>query len=141
MADGWSYPVELRREAGEIHAYCAALPEAIAAGVTEEDALREMREAVIAAVHGRIKDGMELPTPSARAGHRIALGAPLAAKAAVYAAWKTTGVTKSGLARTMGRTETEVRRIFDPDHGTKLDQLEEAAKALGGRLVVGFEPA
>ena len=35
----------------------------------------------------------------------------------------------------------EVRRILDPHHGTKLDQLEEAAKVLGARLVIAYEPA
>ena len=41
----------------------------------------------------------------------------------------------------MGRSETEVRRILDPHRGTKIDQLDEAARALGGRLVIHFEAA
>jgi hypothetical protein len=35
----------------------------------------------------------------------------------------------------------EVRRILDPRRGTKLDQLEEAARALGGHLSITFEAA
>lgn len=50
-------------------------------------------------------------------------------------------MSKVALAAKMGRAESEVRRILDPDHGTKLDQLEEAAVGLGGRLVVAFEAA
>lgn len=69
MATDWTYPVELRREGGEVHAYCDGLPEAIAAGATEGDALHEMREALAAALHGRIKVGMDLEPPRAvRAG-------------------------------------------------------------------------
>ena len=144
MSDVGSFPIELRREAGEVHAYCAALPEAIASGPTDQDALREMAHALAAAVHGRIKEGADLRPPSAPSEterHRVTLPAPLAAKAAVYAAWKDAAISKSSLARTMGRSETEIRRILDPDHGTKLDQLEEAAKALGSRLTIVFEAA
>ena len=63
-----------------------------------------------------------------------------AAKAAVYRAFKASGLKKVDLARQMGRNEVEVRRILDPHHGTKLGQLDEAARALGGRLSVAFEP-
>lgn len=144
MPEPWAYPVELRHEHGEVHAYSSALPEAIASGATEADALREMREAVAAAIRGRIKDGTDLPEPPrARRAERFQaeLPARLAAKASVYSAWKRAGLSKVALGERMGRTETEVRRILDPDHGTKLDQIEEAAKALGGRLVVSFEAA
>lgn len=58
--------------------------------------------------------------------------------AAVYSAGKASGMTKVALAALVGRSEGEMRRILDPDHGTKLDQLEETAAALGGRLVVSF---
>lgn len=144
MQTDWTYPVELRREDGEVHAYSSHLPEAIASGATEAEALAEMGHALVAAVRGRIKDGMDLPPadvglPAER--HRIALPARLAAKAAVYSAWKASGLTKVALAALVGRSEGEMRRILDPDHGTKLDQLEEAAAALGGRLVVSFAAA
>lgn len=142
MTVSWSYPVEVRHEAGEYHAYSATIPEAIAAGATEADALREMTAALCAAVRGRIQDGMDLPavsSPEENERHLVALPAPLAAKAAIYAAWKAAVISKTGLAERMGRNETEIRRILDPDHGTKLAQLDEAARALGGRLVIGFE--
>ena len=64
MSNEWRYSVEIRPEAGEFHACCDDLPEAIAAGATEADALREMREAIVAAVRGRMKDAMDLsPRP------------------------------------------------------------------------------
>ncbi|SFL19067.1 type II toxin-antitoxin system HicB family antitoxin [Methylorubrum salsuginis] len=145
MSEEWVYPVELRREGGEWHAYTPEVPEAIASGATEAEALQEMGHALAAAVRGRIKDDMILVAPTiARAGavsYPVRLSARLAAKASVYAAWKRSGMTKVALAERLGRSETEVRRILDPDHGTKLDQLEETAAALGGRLVVSFEAA
>lgn len=143
MPSEWVYPIELRREGGEIHAYTAELPEAIASGATAAEALSEMGSALIAAVRGRIKDGMDLDIPGplepAGACHPVPLPARLAAKAAVYAAWKRSGLSEMALAERIGRGESETRRILDPDQGTKLDHLEDAAAALGGRLRVTFE--
>jgi len=142
MSNEWSYPVEIRSEAGEFHAYSDDLPEAIAAGPTEADALREMKEAIVAAVRGRMKDAMYLSPPVIRDdGLRVALPTRLAAKAAVYSAWRASGLSKVALGERIGRSETEVRRLLDPDYGTKLDQLGEAAAALGGRLSIAFTTA
>ena len=138
MSNEWRYSVEIRPEAGEFHAYSDDLPEAIAAGATEADALREMREAIVAAVRGRMKDAMDLSPPAIRReGPRVALQTRLAAKAAV-SAWRASGLSKVALGERIGRSETEVRRLLDPDYGTKLDQLAEAADALGGRLSIAF---
>ena len=140
MSIEWTYALELRQEAGEYHAYCEDLPEAIAAGATEAEARREMGEALAAAVRGRIKDSMELEPPSHTEGDRLRVPLPpqLAAKAAVYSAWRRSGLSKVALGERIGRSETEVRRILDPDYGTKLDQLAEAAAGLGGRLAISF---
>ena len=69
------------------------------------------------------------------------MSAKMTAKAAVYEAWMAAGISKSELARRMGRDVVEVRRILEPGHGTKLDQLEEAARALGKRLTIGIAEA
>lgn len=141
----WIYPVELTQVAGEYHAESPFLPEAIASGPTREMALAEMAHALVAAVRGRIKHGMELEPPTlarpVAENHPVPLPARLAAKASIYSAWKRSGLSKVALGERIGRGETEVRRILDPDHGTKLDQLEEAAAALGGRLSITFEAA
>jgi antitoxin HicB len=142
MCIDWAYPVTVRQEEdGHFHAYALDLPAAIASGADEGEAIAEMRQAVIAAVSGLMKLGMDLPPPSrVRTAHDpIALPGSLAAKASVYSAWKASHLTKTALAERMGRSEGEVRRILDPSYGTKLDQLEEAAVALGGRLVVSYE--
>lgn len=141
----WTYPVEVTEVGGSYHAETFHLPEAIASGPTKEAALVEMGHALVAAVRGRIKDGMDLDPPTiarpVAENHPVALPARLAAKASIYSAWKHSGLSKVALAEKIGRGETEVRRILDPDHGTKLDQLEEAATALGGRLSITFEAA
>ena len=77
MRNDWTYPVEIRRERdGAYHGYASALPEAIAAGRTEEEALEEMRQALVAAVRGRINHGMELAPPPELDGARNGTGSP-----------------------------------------------------------------
>ena len=143
MSRGWSYEVDLRREGGEVHAYCDEVPEAIASGATEDAARREMSEALIAAVRGRMKDGMDLPPPPTGASDRLTIALPvqLAAKAALYAAWRVSGLSAGALGDRIGHDEAEVRHVLDPDHATGLDRLAEAAAGLGGRLAVTFEAA
>ncbi len=136
------YGAVIRREGDDFVVSVRDLPEVVTSGDTFEEALELAADAVDVVVATRIERGMELPqpTPVEDGEHAIALPAPLAAKAAVYAAWKRSGLKKVELAQAMNRNEAEVRRILDPRYGTKLDQLAEAAKALGVRLVIGFEP-
>ncbi|MFG5121823.1 hypothetical protein [Methylorubrum sp. POS3] len=103
-----------------------------------------MGQALVATVRDRIKCEMDLDAPgyaNSTRCHPMAPPARLASKATVYAAWKCSGLSKVALAQRIGRVESEVRRILVSDHGTKTDQLEEAAAAPGGRLVVLFEAA
>jgi antitoxin HicB len=143
MQTEWIYPVTLDEEDGEFVASSVDLPEALAGGSSPEAALAEMQHALVAAVRGRIKDESDLEPPRQAEGdgYRVALPSRLAVKAFIYHAWKASGMTKAALGRAMDREDMEVRRILDPDHGTKLDQMEAAAKALGGRLAVSFVSA
>ena len=86
---------------------------------------------------------MPLPKPRARGRSlvEIAIAPDVAAKLAVLEAFKTAGITKSALARRIGKDEKEVRRILDPKHPTKLPALTAALRALGKRLVVGVMAA
>lgn len=138
----WNFGVAVTREADDWVVSVRDLPEVVTSGDTLEEALALAADAIEVAVAGRMDDDEPLPAPSpVEAGeHAVPLPAGLAAKAAVYAAWKESGLRKTELARRLDRNEVEVRRILNPRHGTRIDQLDEAARALGGRLVVSFEP-
>lgn len=135
------YGVAIRREDGDHVVVVRDLPEVVTAGDSREEALRLAADAIAVAVAGRIEDEMDLPEPSPlkRGEVGMALPAQLAAKAAIYRAFRAAKIRKTELAARMGRNEVEIRRILDPRHGTKLAQLDEAARALGGRLAVAFE--
>jgi antitoxin HicB len=143
MMQTWTYGVAIEHVDSEYVVSVRDLPEVVTAGYTLQEALDLAADAIEVIVEGRMDDNDDLPVPSTVEPDERAISLPahLAAKASVYAAWKAAHVSKSELARRLDRNETEVRRILDPHHGTKLDQLDQAARALGARLVIAFEPA
>ncbi|MDF2994658.1 MAG: hypothetical protein K0R27_295 [Xanthobacteraceae bacterium] len=119
------------------------LPEVITWAPTREKAEEEAADALEVAIVGLMQEGADVaePSPLKRGEVPVFPPAQVSAKLAVYRAWRAAGISKSALAARMGRSEVEVRRILDPRHGTKLEQMEEAARALGGRLSISFEDA
>jgi antitoxin HicB len=136
-----AYGAMIVEEAGDFVVVVRDLPEVVTSGDSLEEALALAADAIEVIVAGRMDEDLLVPSPSplAKGEYPVALPAALAAKLAVYRAWKDSGLKKTELARRLDRNEAEVRRILDPRHGTKLAQLDEAAHALGGRLVVSFE--
>lgn len=141
--DGWTYGVSISREGSDHVVHVRDIPQIVTAGDTPAEALSLAADAIEVSILHLMERNSPLPAASAVLDGEYPVGLParLAAKASVYEAWRETGLSKSELARRMGRNEIEIRRILDPAHGTKLDQLDEAAKALGRRLVVGLVPS
>jgi|JI10StandDraft_1071094.scaffolds.fasta_scaffold97522_3 antitoxin HicB len=118
------------------------VPEALTEGANREEALINAADAIEVALLGRMKDGDEIPLASGVAhGTTVYVPAHSAAKLAFYVAFRESGLTRSALAKKIGKDEAEVRRMLDPYHGTKLPPLEEALLALGKRLVIDVRAA
>lgn len=139
----FSYNVSL--EAGDRKDVAIAsfpdVPEAITEGDSESEALAAAADALGMALLSYPLRGLPLPKRRFRSGHLVTVSAEVAAKLAVLEAFNQSGLSKSELARRIGVSESEVRRILDPMHATKLPRLAEALAALGKRLVVGVEEA
>lgn len=56
-------------------------------------------------------------------------------------AFTASGTTRVALARQLGKGETEIRRMLDPYHKTKISTLEAGLRVLGKRLVISVEAA
>jgi antitoxin HicB len=115
------------------------VPEAIGAGDDREEALASARDVLADALLTYPERGMDIPRPAARERGLtpIALSAEVAAKLAVWQAWRASGISSLELARRLGVAEEEAAQILDPDRTTSLPQLEAALQALGKQLVVG----
>lgn len=112
------------------------VPEAITHGETRTEALTSAREALSLALRGILQEGRDLPLPVTLIGEPVALDAEDAVKLAVIQSFKNAGISKRELARRIGKTENEARRLLDPDHRSKLGPLQDALQALGKRIVV-----
>jgi len=137
------YPVRLEQE--EDGGYVVTLPD-IGYGATQgdtlEEALAQAEDLLEEAVLGMMAHGEEVPVPSRAKGRpTVALPALTAAKLEAYRAMRAAGLNKKQLAARLGWQPSQVTRLFDGRHASRLDQIEAALKALGRRLVVSSDTA
>lgn len=116
-------------------------PEAAADGRSREEALADAEDALEEAIAGRMNRQECIPDPSSVGVGQVLILIPanMAVKAALYAAVKEQGVGRIELAERLGADETAVRRLLDPHHRSKLNQMEAALAVLGRKLVIGVE--
>jgi antitoxin HicB len=95
-------------------------------------------------VQEHIRNGEALPKPGKPRGRKIRtvrLPALQAAKAELYRLFLGSGVRKTELARRLGIPKTNVDRLFDLRHRSRLDQIEAAFLALGKEIRIEVRPA
>ena len=136
------YPVQLDEEDG---GYVVTLPD-IPYGATQGDdvaeALAQAEDFLEEAVLGMIAHNEEVPLPSAAEGRpTVTLPALTAAKLEAYRAMRAAGLNKKQLAERLGWQPSQVTRLFDGRHASRLEQIEAALRVLGRRLVVSSEAA
>ena len=59
-----------------------------------------------------------------------------AAKLALYSAMKAQRITKVELAGRLGISESAVRKLANPDHRSRISQVQKALRAVGRSLQV-----
>ena len=143
MKTRYCYPFDLHKESeGGFSVTFLDFAEAITDGDTVDEAVAEAADCLEEALAGRIVRLEDIPPPSPAKGRPTAVpGAVLAAKVALYEALRKDRLSNSAFAAAMGIQESEVRRILDPKHATKISRLEEALARFGRRLVVTVEEA
>ncbi|MDF2982709.1 MAG: type toxin-antitoxin system HicB family antitoxin [Devosia sp.] len=116
-------------------------PEANTAGENLDEAVANAIDALEVTVLTYTKDMRTLPEPRKRpdagGSYRwVSIGAATAAKVAFIEAFRASGTTRTALAGKLGKAETEVRRMLDPYHATKLPALEAGLRAMGKQFVI-----
>ena len=141
MATRYSYPINLHNEReGGFWVSFPDFDEALTGGDTLAEAITEASDCLEEALAGRIARREDIPRPTPARGRPAAVpGTVLAAKAALYEALREQRLSNSAFAVAMGIQESEVRRMLDPRHVTKIGRLEEALACVGKRLVVTVE--
>jgi len=132
-----AYPITLERDGDTILVGFPDVPQAHTFGDTESDALGHAVAALETAMAALMIDRKPIPRASPARGRRTVALPPLSAvKVALYRAMRADGVTKAELARRLGWHAPQVDRLLDLRHASRLDQLDQAVRALGKRLVV-----
>jgi antitoxin HicB len=135
------YPVRLQPDDGTILVTCPDLPEVTTFGEDEDDALLRAVEAIESAIQGRISDREDVPLPSTKGEHFVALPAQAVMKLLLYRAMRERNVRKAELAKRLGWHGPQVDRLLDLRHASRLDQIEAAFRTLGKEIDVGVRDA
>ncbi len=117
-------------------------PEAHTFGDDESEALVRAIDALETILMAYIETQRDIPSPSPVRGRRcVTLPALTEAKLALYKAMRAAGIGKAQLARRLGWHMSQVDRLLDLNHTSRLDQIESALAALKKRLSIEIHDA
>ncbi|MBQ9601527.1 MAG: type II toxin-antitoxin system HicB family antitoxin [Neisseriaceae bacterium] len=112
------------------------IPEAITCGDNEEDALSMAEDCLLTAVEIYFEQDLKFPLPTKqKTGEKaVYLSDSVFSKILLHNAMVEKKITNAALARAMNATPTEVQRIVNVRHKTKIDTVGKALNAIGYQL-------
>ncbi|HUC70864.1 MAG TPA: type II toxin-antitoxin system HicB family antitoxin [Stellaceae bacterium] len=139
----YAYPYELLPQPeGGFTVTFPDVPEAITQGDNDEEAGAMAQDALVTALSFYTDRAEPLPHPSPAHGRPVAYVPPLvAAKLALHDAMLMAGISNVALARQLNTDEKTVRRLRDPLHQSRINQVDAALRALGKRMGIVIEAA
>ena len=139
MSDTYNYPAKIERdEDGRYVVTFLDFGWGATDGATRDEALTEARDLLRELIAATMRERKDLPEPSREIRGRfvVAPPVPIALKAALYGAFRETGLSQRRLARDLGVAESEVRRMLNPDHATRTGTIDRALRQLGKRVTL-----
>jgi antitoxin HicB len=135
------YPYKLEpQESGGFVVQFLDIEEAFTEGATPEECAFNAAEVLTGILEQRLADGTEIPLPGKHPRqHRTSPSAAVQTAILMRVTRQEEGKSLADLARDLGTSWPAVQRLEKPNANPTLKQLERAAKALGKRLVLGFE--
>jgi len=139
----FAFPVRLEpAEEGGFIVNFPDMPRGWSQGDDRAEALAQAEDLLEEMVLGAMAHDEDVPAPSpARGRPTVALPALTAAKLEAYRAMRAAGLNKKQLAERLGWQPSQVTRLFDGRHASRLDQIEAALRVFGRRLVITSEAA
>jgi antitoxin HicB len=134
------YPAKFTRDrtAGGFVVTFPDVPEAITQGDTIEEAMAMASDALELALTFYTEEWRDLPVASElrRSMRMVRVPALSEMKFRLYTALRAAGIRKIDLARRMKCSPSQIDRLLDITHHSKLDQIETAFAAIGKRLAI-----
>jgi antitoxin HicB len=139
-----AYPAKFTAEEGAFTVTFPDIPEAITCGYSAAEAMEYAEDALVAMLSIYMERKKDIPKPSELRGKQmriVRLPALQEAKLSLYQAMRDARVRKADLARRLGWQKSQVDRLLNLKHASRLDQIEQALAALRKRLVIAVEDA
>jgi len=142
-----SYPARILRDGSGYTLLFPDLPfGGHTCGADKAEALSHAPDALRTALSLVMEKGLDIPLPGSAAAKTVHTMVSLPsvvddAKVELYRALRAAGLRKTELARRMGIHKQQVERLLDPDHTSRIEQLELAFRAIGKRLVTDIRDA
>jgi len=139
----YDYPITIHHEHDHYWSSCPDIPEAHSAGETLKALLNNAVEGMCLALSIYVDQGRAIPPASVPKQHQQVIHLP-AQTVAKIELWNTLCEhcwRVADLARLLGISHPVASRLVDFSHNSKLEQLENALKKLGKRLVVQVKQA
>ncbi len=136
-----NYPVTLTPDSnGTFLVGFPDFPEANSVGDDEDEALLNAADALATALEIYFDERRPVPLPSQAASGQaiVSLSALEAAKVLVWNEMHAQKIRKAELARRLNVHMPQIDRLFSLNHSSKLEFVEQAAKALGKTLDISL---
>ena len=131
-----AYPIHLEPDDNDtLLATSPDFPELTTFGDDREETLARAVDALEEAVAACMYDREDIPSPSQGADCAV-LPALITAKVMLYQGMRDRGIGKSDLARRLGWTLTQLDKVMDINHRSRLDDMDAALRAVGQQLTV-----
>lgn len=135
------YVLQVARDTnGSLLATCREVPAFATVGDDEAELLLNAVDAMETAIEFYLNDRRAVPVPAPRRLKRgevaLRLPAQVVAKVLLHNEMIAQGVRKSELARRLHMHMPQVDRLLNVRHSTRLETIEEAARALGKQLTI-----
>src|SRR6267143_5744432 len=140
----FAYPAVFKRdEDGRWLVSFPDFPNAHTDGADATEAMEEAIDCLGSSIAFAMADKANVPKPSRlKRGQKLVPVPPwIVAKLALYWAIREIGISQSELARRLDVSESVVRRMLDPNHGTRTEKIQAALEALGKRVVMAYGDA
>jgi antitoxin HicB len=115
------------------------IPEVVSQAETPDEGLEMALDALQLALSGYMKRKEAIPAPRThRGGHMVKIALPVlvAAKIALYELMRSQNRKKADLAKALGRQPSEIDRLLNLRHRSRMDDIESAFRMLGATLEI-----
>ncbi|MFH1158412.1 MAG: type II toxin-antitoxin system HicB family antitoxin [Pseudomonadota bacterium] len=131
------YIVKIEKDGTGYMASFPDVPEALTGADTYQEALKQAQDALFTAIQGYMEGRIAVPVPRAKDGDAVIyLPETMEAKVLLWNAMLKEKVSKTEMAKRLGKTEGYVRKLLDPYQNVTINSLAEAAHVLKKRIAM-----